>query len=35
VCLIERDRTVAYSWVATEWPEAPPYDEIEEVLETR
>ena len=33
--LIDRDRMVTYSWVATEWPETPPYDEIEGVIEAR
>jgi len=32
VFLLAEDRTVEYAWVATEWPEFPPYDEIEEAL---
>ena len=32
VFLIDTDRTIAYSWVAEEWPEFPPYDAIEDVL---
>ncbi|MFW5918045.1 MAG: redoxin domain-containing protein [Haloferacaceae archaeon] len=27
--LLEDDRTVAYAWVAREWPEFPDYDELE------
>jgi len=28
--LVEPDRTVAYAWVAEEWPAVPDYDEIED-----
>ena len=31
--LLDEDLTVAHAWVADEWPEAPPYDEIESALE--
>ena len=27
--LIDEDRTVRYAWVAAEWPDFPPYDELE------
>ncbi|MFB6079702.1 MAG: redoxin domain-containing protein [Haloferacaceae archaeon] len=27
--VLEPDRTVAYAWVASEWPEFPEYDELE------
>lgn len=30
---IGNDRTVTDAWVATEWPQNPPYDEIESALE--
>jgi peroxiredoxin len=33
VFLVDEDRRVAYAWVAEEWPEFPPYDEIEAELE--
>ena len=32
VFLIGEDRTVEYAWVAREWPEVPPFDEIEATL---
>lgn len=32
VVALESDLTVADVWVATEWPEFPPYDELEERL---
>ncbi|MFB6137020.1 MAG: redoxin domain-containing protein [Halobacteriaceae archaeon] len=32
VFLVDDDRTVTYAWVATEWPEFPPYDAIEDAL---
>jgi peroxiredoxin len=35
VYLIDADRTVAYAWVATEWPAFPDYEEIETVLHAR
>ncbi|ODR82639.1 AhpC/TSA family protein [Haladaptatus sp. W1] len=31
--LLDRDRTVEYAWVATEWPDFPDYDEVEQALE--
>lgn len=30
--LLDADRTIRWTWVATEWPELPPYDELERVL---
>jgi len=27
--LIDGDRTVQYAWVAEEWPDFPPYDDLE------
>jgi len=27
--LIDEDRTVQYAWVAAEWPDFPPYDDLE------
>ena len=35
VFLLEEDLTVSYAWVASEWPETPPYDEIEDELAQR
>ena len=32
VFLLDGDRTVAYAWVASEWPDFPDYDEIEGAL---
>ncbi|NHN43585.1 redoxin domain-containing protein [Halorubellus sp. JP-L1] len=32
VFLLDTDRTVEYAWVAAEWPDFPPYDEIEAEL---
>jgi len=32
VFLVEPDRTVAYAWVAEEWPEFPDYDAVEAAL---
>ena len=32
VFVIEPDRTVAYAWVADEWPEFPDYDAVEAAL---
>jgi peroxiredoxin len=32
VFLLEADRTIEYAWVATEWPEFPDYDEIEDAV---
>lgn len=33
VFLLDEDRTVQYAWVASEWPDFPDYDEVEEHLE--
>jgi peroxiredoxin len=33
VYLLEPDRTVAYAWVAGEWPAFPDYDEVEASIE--
>lgn len=33
--LLDQNLTVAYAWVATEWPETPPYDEVEDALDDR
>ena len=33
VFVIDEDRTIQAGWVASEWPEFPPYDEIEEAIE--
>jgi peroxiredoxin len=33
VFVVDEDQTVRASWVATEWPEFPPYDELENVIE--
>nr|WP_246084366.1 redoxin domain-containing protein [Salinadaptatus halalkaliphilus] len=35
IFLLEDDLTVDYAWVATEWPETPPYDELEAAIEGR
>ncbi|MFB6305289.1 MAG: redoxin domain-containing protein [Haloferacaceae archaeon] len=32
VFLVDEDRTVTYAWVAEEWPQRPPFDEIEREL---
>mgnify|MGYP000031680431 CR=1 FL=1 len=32
VFLVDSALTVEYAWVATEWPEQPPYDEIDRAL---
>jgi peroxiredoxin len=32
VYVLEEDRSVAYAWVATEWPAFPDYDEVEDAL---
>lgn len=34
VYLLDEDRTVEYAWVASEWPEFPDYDEIEDAIAT-
>lgn len=33
VFLLDRDRTIAYAWVAEQWPAFPDYDEIEAALD--
>jgi peroxiredoxin len=33
VFLLDEDRAIAYAWTATEWPDFPPYDEIEAALD--
>jgi len=33
VFVLDEDRTVRYAWVAAEWPEFPPYDDVEAALE--
>jgi peroxiredoxin len=33
VFVLDDDRTIETGWVATEWPEFPPYDEIEAAIE--
>ncbi|WP_135821632.1 redoxin domain-containing protein [Halostella litorea] len=33
VYLLDADRTVEYAWVAAEWPDFPPYDEVEDAIE--
>lgn len=35
VYLLDDDLVVEYCWIATEWPETPPYDEIETAIERR
>jgi peroxiredoxin len=35
VYLVESDRTVAYAWVADQWPAFPDYEAIEDVLADR
>lgn len=32
IFLLDSDRTVEYAWVATEWPDFPDYDEIEDAI---
>ncbi|XVH33215.1 peroxiredoxin family protein (plasmid) [Haloferacaceae archaeon DSL9] len=32
VFLVDADLIVEYAWVADEWSQAPPYDEIEQIL---
>jgi peroxiredoxin len=32
VFLVDTDRTVEYAWVASEWPDFPPYDDVETAL---
>ncbi len=34
VFLLESDRTVEYDWVASEWPDFPPYDDVEREIRT-
>ena len=33
VFVVDEDRTVRESWVSTEWPEFPPYDDLEDAIE--
>ncbi len=33
VFVMDEDRTIQNGWVATEWPEFPPYDDIEAAIE--
>ena len=33
IFLLDADRTVEYAWVASEWPDFPDYDEIEDAIE--
>ena len=33
IFLLDSDRTVEYTWVASEWPDFPDYDEIEDAIE--
>ena len=33
VFVVDEDRTVRESWVSTEWPEFPPYDDFEDAIE--
>ena len=33
VFVVDEDRTIRTGWVATEWPEFPPYDDIEAAIE--
>ncbi|MWV65575.1 redoxin domain-containing protein [Halorubrum sp. JWXQ-INN 858] len=35
VFLVDADLTVEYAWVADEWPETPPYDDIEGAIRDR
>ena len=35
VFLLDEDRTVEYAWTATEWPDFPPYDDLEAALDER
>ena len=32
IFLLDEERTVQYAWVASEWPEFPDYDEVEEAV---
>lgn len=32
VFILDESRVVSYAWVATEWPDQPPYDEVEAEL---
>ena len=34
VFVIDSDRTVRHAWVATEWPEFPPYADLEDAIES-
>jgi peroxiredoxin len=33
VFVVDEDRTIEFAWVATEWPEFPPYDDVEDAIE--
>ena len=33
VFVVDGDRTVREAWVSTEWPEFPPYDNLEAAIE--
>jgi peroxiredoxin len=33
VFVIDEDRTIEFAWVATDWPEFPPYDDVEDAIE--
>jgi peroxiredoxin len=33
VFVIDEDRTIEFAWVATDWPEFPPYEDIEAAIE--
>jgi peroxiredoxin len=33
VFVVDEDRTIQTGWVATEWPEFPPYDELEDAID--
>ncbi|MFC6905313.1 redoxin domain-containing protein [Halalkalicoccus tibetensis] len=34
VFLLDTDRTIEYAWVAEEWPDFPPYDAVEDAIES-
>lgn len=33
VFVVDEDRTIRSGWVATDWPEFPPYDELEDAID--
>jgi peroxiredoxin len=33
VFVVDEDRTIEFAWVATDWPEFPPYDDVEAAIE--